>query len=120
MCTTLSIFSVRKLPQRSILQSKTFKSFVLDQTFDGMRCCLPSFDFRTLSAQACIVSTLSQSSFLGQLFVQFFWILKFLDYVFGSQIWPRGGGGNSTYYVMGTCHFARKIGTHNSVNSGGF
>ena len=31
-----------------------------------------------------------------------------------------GGGGNSTYYVMGTCHFARKIGTHNSVNSGGF
>ena len=34
----------------------------------------------------------------------------------------RGGGGgdNSTYYVMGTCHFARKIGTHYSVNSGGF
>ena len=31
-----------------------------------------------------------------------------------------GGGGNSTYYVTGTCHFARKIGTHNSVNSGGF
>ena len=32
-----------------------------------------------------------------------------------------GGGGNSTYYVMmGTCHFARKIGIHNSVNSGGF
>ena len=31
-----------------------------------------------------------------------------------------GGGGNSTYYVMGMCHFARKIGTHNSVNSGGF
>ena len=28
--------------------------------------------------------------------------------------------GNSTYYVIGTCHFARKIGTHNSVNSGGF
>ena len=26
----------------------------------------------------------------------------------------RGEGGNSTYY------FARKIGTHNSVNSGGF
>ena len=32
----------------------------------------------------------------------------------------EGGGGNSTYYVMGTWHFARKIGTHNSVNSGGF
>ena len=31
-----------------------------------------------------------------------------------------GGGGNSTFYVTGTCHFARKIGTHNSVNSGGF
>ena len=34
---------------------------------------------------------------------------------------PEGGGwGNSTYYVMRTCHFALKIGTHNSVNSGGF
>ena len=31
-----------------------------------------------------------------------------------------GGGGNSTYYVTGTCHFAQKIGTHNFVNSGGF
>ena len=31
-----------------------------------------------------------------------------------------GGGGNSAYYVMGTCHFARKIGTRNFVNSGGF
>ena len=29
-------------------------------------------------------------------------------------------GGNSTYYVTGTCHFAWKIGIHNSVNSGGF
>ena len=37
-----------------------------------------------------------------------------------SGLRSRGGGGNSTYYVMGTCHFARKIGTHNSVNSGGF
>ena len=31
-----------------------------------------------------------------------------------------GGGGNSAYYVTGTCHFARKIGTHNSVDSCGF
>ena len=31
-----------------------------------------------------------------------------------------GGGGNATSYVTGACHFARKIGTHNSVNSGGF
>ena len=31
-----------------------------------------------------------------------------------------GGGGNSTHYVTGTCHFSLKIGTHNSVNSGGF
>ena len=29
-------------------------------------------------------------------------------------------GGNSTYHLMGTCRFARKIGTHNSVNPGGF
>ena len=35
-----------------------------------------------------------------------------------GSLW--GGGGNSTYYVKRTCHFARKIGTHNSVNSGGF
>ena len=27
--------------------------------------------------------------------------------------------GISTYHVTGTCHFAQKIGTHNSVNSGG-
>ena len=34
---------------------------------------------------------------------------------------PRGrGGGNSIYHATGTCHFARKIGTHNSLNSGGF
>ena len=39
---------------------------------------------------------------------------------FSEMIIPRGGGGNSTYYVTGTCHFAQKIGTHNSVNSGGF
>ena len=31
-----------------------------------------------------------------------------------------GGGSNSTYYMTDTCHFARKIGTHNSGNSGGF
>ena len=30
-----------------------------------------------------------------------------------------GGGGISTYFQTRTCHFARKIGTHNSVNSGG-
>ena len=30
------------------------------------------------------------------------------------------GGDISTYFLTGTCHFARKIGTHNSVNSGGF
>ena len=31
-----------------------------------------------------------------------------------------GLGGDSTNYVTGACHFARKIGTHNSVDSGGF
>ena len=31
-----------------------------------------------------------------------------------------GGGDISTYHLTGTCHFARKIGTHNSINSGGF
>ena len=30
------------------------------------------------------------------------------------------GGGNSTCYVTGTCHFAQKVGTHNSVNFVGF
>ena len=30
-----------------------------------------------------------------------------------------GGGGFSTHFLTGTCHFARKIGTNNSVNSGG-
>ena len=33
---------------------------------------------------------------------------------------PRGGGGMSTCHLTGTYHFARKIGTNNSVNSGGF
>ena len=37
-----------------------------------------------------------------------------------GRVLLSGGGGNSNYYVTGTCHFARKIGTHNSVNSGGF
>ena len=46
--------------------------------------------------------------------VKWFMVLKILI------IKPLGAGGNSTYYVTGTCHFARKIGTHNSVNSGGF
>ena len=32
----------------------------------------------------------------------------------------RGGGGISTYHLTGTCHLARKVGTHNSVNSGRF
>ena len=30
-----------------------------------------------------------------------------------------GGRGISTYHLMGTCHFARKFCSHNSVNSGG-
>ena len=33
---------------------------------------------------------------------------------------PGGGRDVSTYYVTTTCHFARKIGTHSSANSGGF
>ena len=35
------------------------KFFCLDQNFDNVTCCIPSFDFRAPSAQACIVSALS-------------------------------------------------------------
>jgi len=35
------------------------KFFSLDQNFDNVTCCIPSFDFRAPSAQACIVSALS-------------------------------------------------------------
>ena len=38
----------------------------------------------------------------------------------GISTYYLTGGGISTYYLTGTCHFAQKIGTHNSVNSGGF
>ena len=31
-----------------------------------------------------------------------------------------GGEGVSTYDLTGTCHFARKIGTHSSLNSDEF
>ena len=45
--------------------------------------------------------------------------LKF-DTTAEKALQSSGGGGNSAYYVTGTCHFSRKIGTHNSVNYGGF
>ena len=37
-----------------------------------------------------------------------------------KELWFNPRGGILTYFLTGTCHFARKIGTHNSVNSGGF
>ena len=43
---------------------------------------------------------------------------KWITYDYGG--FSSRGGGISTYFLTGTCHFARKIGTHNSVNSGGF
>ena len=43
---------------------------------------------------------------------------------FGTGTWDRAIRKaidfHSTYFVIGTCHFARKIDTHDSVNSGGF
>ena len=38
---------------------ENIKFFCLDQNFDNVTCCIPSFDFRAPSAQACIVSALS-------------------------------------------------------------
>ena len=38
---------------------ENIKLLCLDQTFDNVTCCIPSFDFRAPSAQACIVSALS-------------------------------------------------------------
>ena len=40
--------------------------------------------------------------------------------LFAFSILKLGGGSISAYYVTGTCRFTREIGTHNSVNSGGF
>ena len=47
------------LLQKSILWSKHLILLFLNQTFDGLSCCPPSFNFRNVSAQACIVSALS-------------------------------------------------------------
>ena len=48
-----------------------------------------------------------------------FWPIRVAYFVENNRV-TLGGGGNSTYYVTGTCHFARRIGTHSSVTSGGF
>ena len=53
----INIF-VASVTERSILGLKAL-IFFLDQTFDGVTCFLPFFDFRAFSAQARIVSTLS-------------------------------------------------------------
>ena len=43
------------------------KFFSLDQNFDNVTCCIPSFDFRAPSAQACIVSALSSGKHFSTL-----------------------------------------------------
>ena len=55
------------MAQKCILRWETFNFFSLDQNFDNVTCCIPSFDFRAPSAQACIISALSATVQLSTL-----------------------------------------------------